>query len=212
MIDSLSPAQIQNLTLYAIQKGDRVTNYYMLFGGTNFGDFAPQGITTSYDYRAPIREIGSVGEKYQRVAAIGAMLKEHGEELARAVPIKCEAKTDQDDVTVAARLAEDGGVFLFIRTNQHAEPRKGNAIINLEGPDTTVNNRKRAPFKSEDLDLHYDLDPFGSKIYYFRRLETTPDGQYKLIPKKPGEPVVNGSPNPSPKSNVQPKAYPPQSP
>jgi hypothetical protein len=166
VIDSLSPAQIQNLTLYAIEKGDRVTNYYMLFGGTNFGDMAPQGITTSYDYSAPIREIGCVGEKYQRVAAIGAMLKEHGERLARAVPWQCEAKTGYADVTVAARFTSGSGMYLFIRTNQHAESRKGKASIILKDYDNGPGYRVGGNGGQRAVELDYELDPFGSKMYY----------------------------------------------
>jgi hypothetical protein len=168
VIDSLSPAQIQNLTLYAIEKGDRITNYYMAFGGTNFGDRAPSGITTSYDYSAPIREIGSVGEKYQRVAAIGAMLKEHGQSLARAVPIECDAKTDQKDVTVAARMNNDdepGWVYLFFRTNQHTESRKGTASVSLSNGEGRLKNGGIASFKTT-IQVNYDLEPFGSKIYH----------------------------------------------
>jgi hypothetical protein len=187
VIDSLSPAQIQNLTLYAIEKGDRVTNYYMLFGGTNFGDFAPQGITTSYDYSAPIREIGAVGDKYQRVAAIGAMLKEHGEQIARAYSIKCEAKTDQSDVTVTGRLAENGNLYLFVRTNQHTEPRKGKAVCQLsQGSAGVVNGKAVDKFEAE-ISFNYDLEPFGSKIYLVKLYETEADGQHKAIPLQTGE-------------------------
>jgi len=157
VISDLSPAQIQNLTLYAIEKGDRVTNYYMLFGGTNFGDMAPSNITTSYDYSAPIREIGSVGEKYQRVAAIGAMLKEHGADLARAQPISMDTTTGQKDVTVSALQARDGGVYFFVRTNQHVGPRKGQFVSQRSGP---IGNSSR------QYVANYDLEPFGSKILY----------------------------------------------
>jgi hypothetical protein len=157
VIDSLSPAQIQNLTLYVIEKGDRVTNYYMLFGGTNFGDFAPHGITTSYDYSAPIREIGAVGEKYLRVAAIGAMLQEHGARLARAHAIQCQTTLDQKDVAIAARRAEDGGIYFFVRTTQHLEPRRGNAHVAW---------KDEADNAVGEVDINYDLEPFGSKILY----------------------------------------------
>jgi hypothetical protein len=156
VIDTVSPAQIQNLTLYAIEKGDRVMSYYMLAGGTNFGDFAPQGITTSYDYSAPIREIGSVGEKYQRVAGLGAMLKEHGEQLARATSVECDATADQKDVTVAERRAENGDLFYFLRTNQHAEARKGKL--------TFLNPRGESSKRYASID--FDLEPFGSKVLY----------------------------------------------
>ena len=170
VIDTLSPAQIQNLTLYAIEKGDRVTNYYMLFGGTNFGDFAPQGITTSYDYSAPIREIGSVGEKYQRVAAIGAMLKEQGERLARAERLSIKSETGFADVTVTARRNfEEGGTYLFFRTNQHAESRKGTAKVSFDlvysSGTVNLNHVIGIPYSYE---IPFELEPFGSKVYFIQ--------------------------------------------
>jgi hypothetical protein len=157
VIDSLSPSQIQNLTLYAIEKGDRAMNYYMLFGGTNFGDMAPQNITTSYDYSAPIRELGCVGEKYQRVAAIGAMLREHGERLARAHPYDFGLpKTTDQDVAVSELVAPDQSRYYFVRTNQHAEGRKGKLVFPNLG-------EKQGPGAS----YYYELEPFGSMILYF---------------------------------------------
>jgi hypothetical protein len=176
VIPSLSPAQIQNLTLYAIEKGDRSFNYYMLFGGTNFGDFAPQGITTTYDYSAPIREIGCVGEKYQTVAAIGAMLKEHGARLARAYAIDCDARTDQKDVTVAARRAQDGSIYLFVRTNQHDHSRKGKATLSLH----SENPRTKA-----ELEIQYDLQPFGSQILYLPPGPWKPENEQWLPTRLP---------------------------
>ena len=167
VIDSLSPAQIQNLTLYAIEKGDRSFNYYMLFGGTNFGDMAPSGITTSYDYSAPIRELGCVGEKYQRVAAIGAMLKEHGERLARADLTPCISETGFPDVTVSVLRSESGGVYLFFRTNQHTLQRKGRAKVSFSiGFPSHIyeDGSSRAQHLTKEID--YDLEPFGSKIFF----------------------------------------------
>jgi Glycosyl hydrolases family 35 len=179
VVDSLSPAQIQNLTLYAIEKGDRVMNYYMLAGGTNFGDLAPQGITTSYDYSAPIREIGSVGEKYQRVAAIGAMLKEHGD-LARTTEMLCDFKTDQKDVTVAGRRSDDGNIYFFVRTNQHAEARKGHVEISYH-----FSARNGSSVETSEViqkfQVDYDLEPFGSKIFYIPASKTNfPGAQVTL--------------------------------
>ena len=51
-----TPEQIAHVTLLAWAHGYSGTNYYMGFGGTNFGDWAAAGITTTYDYAAPVRE------------------------------------------------------------------------------------------------------------------------------------------------------------
>jgi hypothetical protein len=152
--DGLSAAQINNLTLFVIQNGETILNYYMLFGGTNPGDWAARGMISSYDYTAPIRECGGVDDRYQRVWAIGQMLREHGSRLARAVAVDVEADTAQKDVTVVARRAADGGLYFFVRTSQHVEPRAGEAVVketNAGGP---------------AIKFAYELEPFGSKILY----------------------------------------------
>jgi hypothetical protein len=153
--EGLTAAQINNLTLFVIQNGEALLNYYMLFGGTNPGDWAARDITSTYDYNAPIREWGGVGDRYQRVWAIGHLLKEHGAELARAKTIACAVTTSQNDVTVVIRCAPDGGRYLFIRTSQHDEPREGTAKVRpiIEG-------------ENQEIVFDYQLEPFGSKILY----------------------------------------------
>ena len=151
--DGLTASQINNLTLFAIQNGETILNYYMLFGGTNPGDWAARDITSTYDYDAPIREWGGVDARYQSVWAIGHLLSEHGAELARAKPVDCSVTISQKDVTVAMRRAPDGGRFLFVRTSQHTEPRNGTAQVKVSG-------------ENQEITLAYQLEPFGSKIFY----------------------------------------------
>lgn len=153
--DGLTASQINNLTLFAIQNGETILNYYMLLGGTNPGDWAARDITTTYDYDAPIREWGGVDARYQRVWAIGHFLQEHGADLARAKPVDCDVTTSQKDVTVAMRRAPDGGRYLFVRTSEHAEPRDGTAHVS---PKTDAAN--------QGIVLDYHLEPFGSKVFY----------------------------------------------
>ena len=148
----LIPSQINNLTLFCIQNGVTAINYYMLFGGTNFGGRPAAGIATSYDYSAPIRENGGVGAKYLRVKALAAMLKEHGSALAQSKALELKGKTGFADVHLAARQAADGGIYLFIRTDQHGHNRSGAARATIAGVGT--------------IDFHYELEPFGSKILY----------------------------------------------
>jgi len=152
--DGLSAAQINNLTLFVLQNGETILNYYMLFGGTNPGDWAARGMISSYDYNAPIRECGGVGDRYQRVWALGQMLREHGPRLVRAVAVDTETGTSQKDVTVVERRAPDGGRYFFVRTSQHAESRMGNAIV----------SEKSGAFPAIRFD--YQLEPFGAKILY----------------------------------------------
>jgi hypothetical protein len=152
--DGITAAQINNLTLFMLQNGETILNYYMIFGGTNPGDWAARNMISSYDYNAPIRECGGVGDRYQRVQAIGKMLREHGAQLTRSVTVPAESHTSQNDVTVVERRAADGGRFFFVRTSQHTEPRTGVAVVKEKSGD--------AP----EIKFAYDLEPFGSKILY----------------------------------------------
>ena len=152
--DGITAAQINNLTLFMIQNGETILNYYMIFGGSNPGDWAARNMISSYDYNAPIRECGGVGDRYQRVQAIGKMLREHGAQLTRSVAVDAETQTSQNDVTVVERRAADGGRFFFVRTSQHTEPRKGVAVI------------KDKLASAPEIKFAYNLEPFGSKILY----------------------------------------------
>lgn len=145
--DGISAAQINNLTLYCIQNGVTALNYYMLFGGTNFGDRTPPNITTSYDYFAPIREDGGLGEKYRAVAAIGAMLKEYGARFARSTPVEINATTYDPAVKVALRFDSTGARIIFVRNTSRTTAQSGEASF-------------------PGMSFHYDLPPFGSKILY----------------------------------------------
>ncbi len=149
----LSPAQINNLTLFCIQNGVTMVNYYMLFGGTNFGGRPAAGIATSYDYSAPIRENGGVGAKYLRVKALAAMLRQHGAQLAESTHLPITGHTGFADVSLAARKSPNGGIYLFIRTSQNKRPRAGRAKVKM----------------GSMMPIHFDyaLEALGSKVLYF---------------------------------------------
>ena len=147
-------AQIQHVAIAALEHGVTAMNFYMYFGGTNFGDLAPRFIATTYDYQAPIREPGGVGERWRATAAIGAMLREHGQQLARSQPVVIDIAGKPDkDVTIAMRTAADGARFIFVRNDQEKQPRKGTTTIGAKGDDSKI-------------EVAYDLEPFGAKILY----------------------------------------------
>ena len=153
--DGLTPAEIDNITLYAISQGESGLNYYMLFGGSNFGDRGARNITTTYDYDAPIREWGGVDARYERVWAIGHMLREHGAKLARSEPVDCEVSGTQNDVSVIVRRAQDGSRYIFVITSQHKEPRTGTAHVTFKGSG-----------ENQEFAFDYQLEPFGAKVLY----------------------------------------------
>ncbi len=154
-INGCGPAQINNLTQFVFAHGDTITNYYMLFGGTNMFGRAGRGIATSYDYSAPIRECGGVGGKFLRVKAIAEMLKIHGPALCRAVELPTHASTGHPDVTVILRQAVDGSRYYFIRSQAVGQSRAGTAVVRTIGRQNGL------------VRFDYALEPFGAKILYF---------------------------------------------
>ena len=153
--EGVTAAQINNITLCAMEQGDTLMNYYMLFGGSNLGDWGARDITTTYDYNAPLREWGGVDDRYQRVWAIGHMLQEHGAKLARTEVVDCDVTGTPNDTIVTLRRAADGSRYVFIRTTQHTEAREGTAHLT---PKTGGD--------SDKIDFDYQLEPFGAKILY----------------------------------------------
>jgi len=166
--EGVTASQINNLTLFVIQNGETMLNYYMLYGGTNPDDWTARDLPTEYDYNAPIRECGGVGDRYQRVWAIAHMLREHGTRLARAEAVPLTATGLPKDVTVVERRALDGSRYLFVRTSQHVEPRSGTVQVQETG--------------GAALTFDYQLEPFGSKILYLAPGVTDP-AQGEWLPK-----------------------------
>jgi hypothetical protein len=178
----LSPAEIQNLTLYVWQMGDTFTNYYMVFGGTNFGDWAGGKNITSYDYDAPIREDGGVGPRYQRVQALGEMIREHGANLARAEAVEITGSASDKDVELAERQAKDGSRYIFVRTENNTDARAGSATV------TEKDGTKLA--------FDYKLEPFGAMVLYLAP-GVTDAKQGEWLPK-PAPDLVHPSSIPAP--------------
>ena len=148
-------AQINQITLFAYENGFTVTNYYMGFGGTNFGDWGAQGLTTTYDYNAPVREPGGTTDRYLAVKAIGQFVADHGPQLARSLlaDIDVTAKTD-DDVHVAVRRGADGD-YVFVRTASRNVDRHGTATVRVKGPGA-----------AREFSVSYDLGDFGAKVLF----------------------------------------------
>ena len=118
--DGVDAAQINMLTKTALELGVTSFNYYMGCGGTNF-DWAAKKLTTTYDYAAPIREAGGLGEKYSTVRGIGQSLRVLGSVLARAAALK-GAQCKNDNVSVSERTNGPSAV-LFVRENSNAPQR-----------------------------------------------------------------------------------------
>ena len=118
-------AQITQVTLTAIERGCTTINYYMFYGGSNFGYSAACTVTQSYDYNAPLREWGGMGERYDAVKAIGQMLQEYGQQLIDSDPVELTMEGDHPGVSIYLRRSKDGSQFYFLRNSLEHESRLG---------------------------------------------------------------------------------------
>lgn len=149
-MDGQTPAQTQNITLYALQRGFCALNYYMLVGGTNFEDWAARNQTASYDFAAAIGEDGTVNERYYRMKALADFVREHGTHIARSRIEPVTYQTTDTLVELTVRCHPDGTRYLFVRTEEHTKPHSGTLTFQIEG-------------KQQSLD--FDLEAFGSRVY-----------------------------------------------
>jgi len=145
-------AQINQLTLTAIERGCTSINYYMFYGGSNFGCSAARTITQTYDYNAPLREWGGEGDRYFAVKAIGRMLKDHGDQLIHSNPVALTIEGDHKDVSIYLRRSDDGSQFFFVRNSQQSEARSATVKV--------------LPKDGLEQSLSYDLGDFGAKVLY----------------------------------------------
>ena len=148
----LNAAQITQLTLTAIERGCTSINYYMFYGGSNFGCVAARTLTQTYDYNAPLREWGGQEDRYFALKAIGMMLQDHGQQLIHSDPVELTIEGDHKDVSIYLRRSDDGSQFYFVRNSQEHEPRSG-----------TVKVR---PKDGPQQNLRYNLGDFEAKVLY----------------------------------------------
>ncbi len=155
--DGLTPAQTQNLALYALQRGFSGINFYMLVGGTHFDDWNARNMTTTYDYAAAIGETGETGEtteRYERLKGVAAFAMEHGARVARgALDERAAIVCEDPAVRVAVRRTTNGDRYVFIRTEDHKAPHAGS-------------------FTLDGASIAYDLEPFGSRVLYLAKDQT----------------------------------------
>jgi hypothetical protein len=111
--------QINALTKTIIEHGVTYLNYYLGWGGSN-RDWAAKGVTSTYDFAAPIREWGGLWDKYYNVKAIGDSLQMFGKSLTRSKVMEKAARSTHPDMTVSER-ASGGSAFVFVRADTDAE-------------------------------------------------------------------------------------------
>jgi hypothetical protein len=175
----LTPQQITHVTLVAWALGYTGTNYYMMFGGTNVGDWGSANRTTTYDYDAPIRECGGVAGRYFAVQAMANFLKEHASQLVRSQSVEVSTDPSPQDIAVYLRRGKNGERFLFILNNSEHDRLKG--TLRVTSNDAGI-----------DGDVAYVLDPFDAKILYLPAGQSDPaKGQWYPRPVAPPERPTN---------------------
>lgn len=166
--DDLSAQQCNALTKYLIAHGLSALNYYMLFGGTNFGYWGARHITTTYDYAAPIREPGGLWDKYYAVKLIGDFLRCFGTDLVRAKPNHELASSENEAIKVHARAHEDHG-YLFV-WNPTTDWQKAKVSITLPNGET-ITCKEQIVLPPRDFKILPFNFTVGSRKVVFTTLE-----------------------------------------
>ena len=122
----------RGMALMGMAGGATGLNYYMFFGGTHFGGWGARRMTTSYDYGAPLKESGGVGEKYAAVKGIGEMIRVFGKQLVRSGAVECKSSVDPERLTTGVRRAQDGTWFLFFLNCSRKEFFRGNVVLTTD--------------------------------------------------------------------------------
>lgn len=117
--EGVEPEQTNAFTKTLIEQGATYFNYYVGCGGTNF-EWAAKGVTTSYDFAAPIREWGGLSEKYYVIRGIGAFLGLFGKLLTRSRALENDCHATNPDVSVSERVSGESA-FVFLRGNTESE-------------------------------------------------------------------------------------------
>ncbi|HEY1923286.1 MAG TPA: beta-galactosidase [Tepidisphaeraceae bacterium] len=162
-----TPEHITHVTLLAWAHGFTGTNYYMMFGGTNLGDWGAAQKTTTYDYAAPIREWGGVDARYFAVQAMGNFLKQHADQLERSTEATDTITVSSPNISTALRVGKDGSRFLFVFNDRQSERANGDVHVTRKDSDGIEGS------------VQCDLDPYDAKILYLPPGESDPSkGQW----------------------------------
>ena len=119
----------RGMALMGIAGGGTGLNYYMFFGGTHLAGWGARRMTTTYDYGAPLKESGGVGEKYAAVKGIGEFVGKYGKQLVRSKAVEFKTVVNPEKLTVAVRRATDGTWFLFFHNRDRKLPFRENVVL-----------------------------------------------------------------------------------
>ncbi|GLH72637.1 beta-galactosidase [Geothrix limicola] len=170
----------QAIALMSLLGGATGMNVYMACGGTHFEGWGARGMTTTYDYNAPIRENGTLGPKYAVAKALGGFLRVHGRALARAEGGPCELQGASKELVGGVRVAQDGTRFVFLHNSGDA-PLRGKVRVmpaSAAGADRPMYNTDQhgnqvlvkargqgvSAASIPSFEIGYELEGLGSKV------------------------------------------------
>jgi len=152
--EGVDAAQINAFTKTVMEQGVTYFNYYLGCGGTNY-EWAAKGVTTTYDFAAPIREWGGLWEKYYAIRGIGAFLGMFGKLLTRSQVAENACHSSHADVSVSQRVRSQSA-FVFVRANTEAEHH---FKLTFRDPASNASRSFTVPREGE-----LNLGPHGMKI------------------------------------------------
>jgi beta-galactosidase GanA len=189
-----------------IASGSTMQNFYMTYGGTNWGWLASPGVYTSYDYGAAISEARQLTPKYYQQKLIGYFI-ESVKQLAKTdrlvtrapsnTALRLDGRINPDDGTTIyivrhsdARSTHDDTTHLWLDLSAHAHaspltkvPQQTGTALRIHGRDSKLllaNYRFGAQdlaYSTSELLTHAHADDRDLAVLYGRRSE---DGETVL--------------------------------
>jgi hypothetical protein len=163
----------RGIALMNLAGGATGLNYYMFFGGTHFAGWGARRMTTSYDYGAPLKENGGVGEKYAAVKGIGEIVDKFGKQLVRSKSVCFQLSAPEEQLEIGVRKATDGTLFVFLLNKDRKNAFKKNISLVLDGGET--------------LSIYCSLNSLDSKMLVLSGLKEQGEWYPKEqpLPKRP---------------------------
>ncbi|KZW02751.1 hypothetical protein EXIGLDRAFT_813087 [Exidia glandulosa HHB12029] len=94
----------------------KMINFYMYYGGTNWGGLAAPVVYTSYDYGAAIPENRVIGDKFNELKLLGLFIRSARDFRQTSFAPEVTTLTSSADVTTAEmRNAQTGATFYLLR-------------------------------------------------------------------------------------------------
>jgi hypothetical protein len=165
--EGVSGAQFNSITKTVIENAATYFSVYMGHGGTNF-DWAARGLTTTYDYAAPLREPGGLWDKYYAAHRLGAFLRDFGPLVVRAKNVTDAVTSGNHHVSASLRAKGNSGV-LFVRNNSDS-PQSYSLKLTMpgvSGQPVQVPHKGRLNIARRDMKLlPVNLSLPAAKIHY----------------------------------------------